>query len=157
MHADRPQMAPGYGIAKTEDGLLPWSYVEEQMAQGHNYWIGTCCPDGRPHAMPVWGVWLNGSLYFGTDRGSRKARNLAANPAVVAHVESGNEAVIVEGKAREVTDAAEVKAMDESYQAKYGMRLSEAPGDSIFFAVQPKVIFAWSEKTFPKSATRWKL
>src|SRR5690349_13700670 len=144
MDRDRPGMPRGYGIATGEDGLLPWSYVEERMTQSHNYWISTVCPDGRPHAMPVWGVWVNGRLYFGTDRESRKARNLAANPAVVAHVESGDETVIVEGTAREVVDAAEVEAMDESYQAKYGMKLGDAPGDSVLLAVEPKVVFGWT-------------
>jgi hypothetical protein len=155
MQPDRPHM-PGYRIVEGQDGLLPWSYVEERMSASRNYWIGTTCPDGRPHAMPVWGVWLNGRLYFSTGRGSRKARNLAANRAIVAHVESGDETVIVEGVAREVSDPAEVKALDPPYHAKYGMKLSEIPDDSVFLAVEPKVVFAWTEKSFPNNATRWR-
>lgn len=54
--------------------------------------------------MPVWGIWLGGAVYFGTDRRSRKAKNLAANPSLVIHLESGDDAVILEGAAEEVDD-----------------------------------------------------
>ena len=30
------------------------------------YWLATTRPDGRPHAMPVWGVLLGEVLWFGT-------------------------------------------------------------------------------------------
>jgi nitroimidazol reductase NimA-like FMN-containing flavoprotein (pyridoxamine 5'-phosphate oxidase superfamily) len=156
MTPDRPQMPPGYQIAKSAEGMLAWEEVEERLTKSRNYWISTTRPDGRPHVMPVWGVWLNGTFCFGTDRGSRKARNLAANPAAVVHLESGNEAVIVEGVAKELT-ATELKAVDEAYHAKYSMKVSDAPGDGIYYAIHPQVIFAWREKDFPQSATRWTL
>ena len=35
--------------------------------------------DARPHVMPVWGVWMDEALWFGSSRGSRKARNLVTN------------------------------------------------------------------------------
>lgn len=52
----------------------------------------------------MWGVWLDGVLYFGTGAGSVKARNLAANPALVVHLESGDKAVIMEGEAQWLTN-----------------------------------------------------
>src|SRR4051794_40830493 len=94
---ERPGMPEGYGISRESDGLLPWSWAEERLEASHNYWIVTASPDGRPHAMPVWGVWTGGALYFATSRASRKGRNLAANPRLVVHLESGDEAVILEG------------------------------------------------------------
>lgn len=50
----RPTMK-NYGIHETEEGLLDWSWVSEQLTQSQNYWIATTRPDGRPHAAPVWG------------------------------------------------------------------------------------------------------
>ena len=41
-----------------------------------SYWIATTRPDGRPHAAPVWGVWLDDALWFGTM--GQKVRNLDA-------------------------------------------------------------------------------
>src|SRR5712692_1387743 len=101
--ASRPMMPGSYGMAEATggSGLLPWGPAEARLGAAHNYWLSTTRPDGRPHAMPVWGVWRDGVLYVGTDRGSRKARNLAANPACVVHLESGDDVVILEGVAEE--------------------------------------------------------
>jgi nitroimidazol reductase NimA-like FMN-containing flavoprotein (pyridoxamine 5'-phosphate oxidase superfamily) len=156
MQAERPNMPAGYGISRSAEGLLPWSYAESRLIESHSYWISTTRPDGRPHVMPVWGVWMDGALYFGTDRGSRKSRNLEANPAVVAHVESADEAVIVEGVARAEAGREALKRLDAAYLAKYKMRLTEAPGELAVWAIVPRVVFAMREKDFPQSATRWR-
>ena len=96
----RPFIAKSYGIAAGDAGLMDWSWVDAQMANSRNYWIGSTRPDGRPHVSPVWGVWLGGALYFGGDVQARRSRNLAANPQVVAHLESGDEVVMIEGGGR---------------------------------------------------------
>ena len=66
--ASRPVMPKGYGIRKGNTGLFAWSHVEGRMSAARNYWVCTTTPDGRPHAMPVWGVWIERTLCFGTDR-----------------------------------------------------------------------------------------
>jgi hypothetical protein len=78
--ASRPRFAPGYGISDDAEGMLPWSWAVERLTAGRNYWVATTSPDGRPHAMPVWGVWLDDGLWFGTSGRSRKGRNLARDP-----------------------------------------------------------------------------
>jgi pyridoxamine 5'-phosphate oxidase-like protein len=93
-----------YGITHAAEGMLPWSFASERLERSHNYWICTTRPDGRPHAMPVWGVWVEGALYFSTAPSSVKARNLGRNPALVVHLESGDECVILEGVAEQVLD-----------------------------------------------------
>lgn len=155
MKTGRPRMPTGYGISKSEEGLLPWSFVESRMTESRSYWISTTRPDGRPHVMPVWGVWLDSVLYFGTDRASRKSRNLSGNPAVVVHLESADEAVIVEGVASAGVDPEQLRRLDDAYLAKYKMRLTDAPGHLAVWAVTPRVVFALREKDFPQTATRW--
>jgi nitroimidazol reductase NimA-like FMN-containing flavoprotein (pyridoxamine 5'-phosphate oxidase superfamily) len=151
----RPVMPKGYSIRKDKQGLLPWSSVAAKLVAAHNYWVASTRPDGRPHVMPVWGIWMDGAIFFGTDRGSRKGRNIAVNPSVTVHLESGDDVVIIEGNAREVRDAAKRAAIDVAFLKKYGMRLSDAPGDTFVVAIQPVTVFAWREKDFPESATRW--
>lgn len=154
--ASRPKMPVGYGMPKGSKGQLNWNDVFKKLEKSHNYWIGTTRADGRPHAMPVWGLWLDGVFYFSSDGSSRKAKNIAAMPYAVLHLESGDDAVIIEGSARRLTNDALFKKVDLAYKKKYGMGLSGIPGDVGVFAVQPKVAFAWREKDFPKSATRWR-
>ena len=152
----RPKMPDGYGISKSSQGLMAWEDVEQQLKRAKNYWVGTTKPDGRPHAMPVWGLWLERVFYFSSDGSSRKARNIAANPWAVVHLESGDDAVIVEGTAQRVTDKALFAKIDADYKKKYRMGLSGIPGDVGVFAVRPRIVFAWRERDFPKSATRWR-
>ena len=59
----------------------------ERFQKSHNYWVMTVRPDGRPHAMPVWGIWLDGRYFFSTARTSRKASNLAENANCVVCTE----------------------------------------------------------------------
>jgi hypothetical protein len=72
------------------------------------------------------------------------------------HLESGDDAVILECAAREITDAAEIAAIDAAYKKKYKTKLTEAPGTPYIVAMKPRVAFAWQERDFPVSATRWK-
>jgi len=152
----RPDFPEGYRIRSDEKGLVAWKDVVAKLEKAKNYWICSTRPDGRPHAMPVWGAWANGVVCFGTDRTSRKARNLVANPAVSVHLDSGDDVVIIEGRVREITDKREMSAADAAYAKKYKMKLSDAPGDSCFFAVVPRVVFAWHERNFADSPTRWR-
>lgn len=149
----RPYM-PGYGIVPENEGagLLPWSFVEERMTAARNYWIASTRPDGRPHTAPVWGLWHAGSFYFSTGQGSRKGQNLDANPAVSVHLESGDEVVILEGEVAEFDEKEELKALDKAYRKKYGL---EMQGPGVIYKLDLRTAFAWREKDFPQSATRW--
>ena len=155
--ADRPHM-PGYGIPENKKGLLDWSHVTERMTVAQNYWICTVSPDARPHATPVWGLWLDDKLYFGGGATTKRSRNLAENRAVTVHLESGSDVIILQGEAVPLTNPDKeltVRLADLSAE-KYGYRPKpedyEAPGTFVF---APKVVLAWKE--FPKDATRWRL
>lgn len=152
----RPHM-PAYGINTGADGMLDWTWADEQLNQARNYWICTSGADGLPHAAPVWGVWLEGTLYFGCARSSRKARNIQAQPEIVAHLESGDDVVILEGRAAVCADAAILTRMIALYNAKYpGTDLDPASDpDTVYIAFAPRIAFGWLERDFPKTATRW--
>jgi hypothetical protein len=143
-----------FGI-KPRKQYLPWSHAEERLARSRNYWICTARPDGRPHSTPVWGLWLDHALYFGTARSSCKARNLGHNGAVSIHLESGDDVIILEGRALEVSDDLVFKKLDRASRTKYNMPLLIIPGESIIYRVQPRVVLAWLEKDLPGTATRW--
>ena len=56
--ASRPFL-PGYGVLPSDEGsgLLPWEWAEERLTASEHYWCATVRPDGRPHLMPIWGLW----------------------------------------------------------------------------------------------------
>jgi len=156
--AGRPAMPKEYGLKgpRSGSGLMPWKRVTVQLAKSHNYWIGTSRPDGRPHAVPVWGLWLDETFLFSTGRSSQKARNLARNPALVVHLESGDDAVILEGVAEEVADPAWLARFADAYDAKYHFRVDTHDPKNVIYAVRVRTAFAWREADFPSGATRWR-
>ncbi len=151
----RPRMPRSYGLPTALEGTRAWRDVSERLTQSRNYWIGTTRPDGRPHVMPVWGVWLDETFYFSTDRNSQKGRNLAANPGLVVHLESGDDAVVLEGVAEEVSDLAIFSRCADTYEAKYQWRLKPDKPGVVVYALRPRVAFAWLERSFTQSASRW--
>lgn len=152
--AERPNI-PEYGIPESRNGLLPWTWAEQRLKKSHNYWLITTYPDGRPHAMPVWGIWVDGAFYFSTGRDSRKARNLAKNPNCIVCNERSHEAVIVHGRAEEVGDAERIQELGKPYYRKYKPWKLD-PEMGAIYTLKPSFALGMYEKKFQSAATRWK-
>jgi hypothetical protein len=155
--ASRPHIPADYGVPRDTKGLLPWSHVTERMAHAMHYWICTIGPDGCPHAIPVDGLWLDDLLYFGGSPLSRHNRNLAANPAVCVHLESGTDVLMLQGTADLYRpDRAGAIRLAEASAKKYGyapkLEDDEVVGVHVF---HPRVVFAWTQQL--ADATRWQL
>ena len=155
--ATAPRIPPGYGTPRDGSGgeLLPWERAIERLVAARNYWICSTRADGRPHAMPVWGLWLDDALWFSTGRDSLKARNLARDPSIVVHLESGDDTVILEGRAEEERDGGRLERFADAYDAKYAFRPDPADTASPVFVVRPRVALTWEERDYPHTATRW--
>lgn len=130
-------------------GHLPWDAFDQRLRVGRSAIISTTRPDGRPHAMPVWYAWTGDRLYFITARGTQKARNLVGQPWVVAHAGNGDDVLMVEGPARQVTDPEELTRVDAAYREKYvdpvsGARASifDNPADDLY-RLDPERAVTW--------------
>jgi pyridoxine/pyridoxamine 5'-phosphate oxidase len=152
--ASRPNL-PGYGIvAENEgEGLLPWSWARERLASARNYFLATTSPEGRPHLMVVWGLFLDDQFLFSTSRESRKGRNLAQNPRCSVAPDGAEEAVLLEGVASDLADPSLRERWVREYKSKYDIDVS-GMSEGVF-VVRPERVFGQIEKTFTKSATRW--
>ena len=152
---------PGYGIvdANSGKGLLPWDWAVERLTRSRNYWVSTTWPDGRPHCVPVWGVWLDDAFYFSSGERSRKARNLAANPRIVICPENGDEAISLEGVAETVSDEGTIARFVEAYNPKYDWHatVDEVKKMGLVFVVHPRKVLAFNDAPgeFQTTATRW--
>jgi len=147
----------GYGLgdAPADGTVLPWATVVDWLTWSRSYWITTTRADGRPHAMPVWGLWLAGTLWFSTDPESLKGRNLASRPDAVVHLESGDEVCIFEGRVRRVPASELPASFVDDYDAKYDTRLDLDNPDFGFYVLEPTVALTWREQDYPVSTTRW--
>src|SRR5262245_37389231 len=147
--AERPvSPPPSYGVPSEGGEFMPWSFVTGQLARAHNYWVVTVGRGEKPHSAPVWGVFVADDLFFETSPMTRKARNLARNPATVVHAESADEVVIVEGEARPFTPPRETGArIARAFAEKYdGYQPDPAEwADGALYRVEPSVVFAWRD------------
>ena len=156
---DRPNIPYGLKGPKEGAGLLPWSRVSERMRGSYIYWVSTTRKDGRPHSIPVWGIWLDETLYF--SNGALTARNLTRDPRVSVNLESGEDVVIIEGVVEIASAKPLIRRINRAYNEKYLWEGSQ----EVWFALRPRVAFAWlcpsaglvgTESVYGGSATRWR-
>lgn len=159
--AGRPELPEGYGLPDSVEGLLEWSQVEARLREARHYWLGSVRPDGRPHAVPRWGVWLDGRFWYDGAPTTRHTRNVEANPAVTLTLESGTEVVIVEGESHATwaepdglgprLSQAFAKYADDGYSPGHDSWSGEDGGG--LRVITPHRVLAWFE--FPRDCTRF--
>ncbi|MDJ0768944.1 MAG: pyridoxamine 5'-phosphate oxidase family protein [Ilumatobacter sp.] len=162
--AQRPDMA-AYGVDTPDWEALPWSWARERL-DGRNYWLATASADGRPHSLPVWGVWSEEDhrFCFSCAPTARKARNLAANPQVVVAIDDTVECISIEGVASRLDpdgDADRIDTWIERYLTKYRPMAPDLGAPflrrNLVFEVTPERALAVIEREdeFAARATRW--
>lgn len=157
-----------YGVPADPAGALPWAWAEERLVGNGNYWVVTASAAARPHAMPVWGVWLPETerFWFSCSPNARKARNITGNPQCVVTVDDTVECISVEGRARLADATIDADAIDlavATYLAKYWDDPAVHPEMEAFLRghaiveVTPDRAFGIIEREdeFAQRATRW--
>ena len=112
-------------IASNGAPLIPWDRAREQFEEDarfdptmRTHWLATVRPDGRPHVMPVWAIWVNDAFYFTTGPTTRKGKNLVHHSQCVITVARSTPTgldLVVEGKARKVSEEAKLHQIAEVY------------------------------------------
>jgi Pyridoxamine 5'-phosphate oxidase len=155
----RPFM-PGYGVVPASEGsgLLPWSWAEDKLRTSHDYWLGSAWPDGRPHLMPVWGIWADGAFWFSSGSDSRKAHNLAGDPRCTVAIDDALDPVVLEGVA-EVRAAEQDRLrflahLNAKYAVEYGLDFLDGV-TALCLRVRPVTAFGLLQADFTGSPTRW--
>lgn len=141
-----------YGRAEV---ALEWDAVRARLVAAGHYWLVTVRPDGRPHVVPVDGLWLDDACFFGGSAETVKHRNLAHDPRAALHLEDAASAVIVEGNCeRLVPDADLAAGLARASKEKFGY----APEPSSYasngvWCLRPARVLSWQQ--FPRDATRF--
>ncbi len=111
-------LADLYGVP-----MLDWARIETRLDQGlsqapetggpnrHTCWLATVNRDGSPHVTGIGALWADGTFWFETGAGTRKARNIARDPRCSVSVAALEFDLVVEGEAAVVTDPSTVAAM----------------------------------------------
>ena len=151
---------------------LPWSRARDLLAtqtpkEDLTFFVGTVRPDGRPHAAGVGAIWVDDTLYFVSGPGTRRARNLAANPACSVSVRLRGLDLTMEGEAHRIADLATLERvaavyreggwpatiMDEGFTASFmAPSAGPAPWHLYRLTLHRAIGVATAE---PHGATRW--
>ena len=79
------------------------AHTGDRLATEPVIWLGTTCPDARPHHVPVWFCWHDPEILIFSMSATQKVRNLRRNPQVALTLDSaagGQDIVLAEGQAR---------------------------------------------------------
>ena len=160
---DRPDVPDGYSLPDADEVLLEWSTVEERLRSSLHYWMATTRPQGAPHVVPRWGVWLDDKFWYDGSPATRHVQNLSGNTACVLHLEDGKEAVMVEGHSEMAAPPGHVfgarlsEAMCSKY-AEYGYEPGpdswEGADSGGLRVMTPEKAMAWFD--FPTDMTRFR-
>lgn len=147
----RPSFPPGY--LEKPAAFVKWGYVAERLAEAKNYWLCSVRTNGRPHVIPRWGVFVDGKIYYDGSPKTRHARNLAGNSNVAVHLESGDEAIILEGIVRPAgrPEHELAQKIAKSYRAKYAQHgytpKSDQWDEGGLYEFTPRQCIAWTQFT----------
>jgi hypothetical protein len=130
--------------------------------------LTTIRPDGRPHLAGVGAVWDDGRVYFVSGAGTRKSRNLAANPSCAISFPLQGIDLVVEGRAQRVTDDATLQRLAGRYaEGGWPARVedgaftydysapSAGPPPWDLWVLQPETVFGVLADE-PGGASRWR-
>lgn len=122
----------------------------------HDSWLSTVRVDGRPHVVPLDGVWLDDVWYYGGSERSVHRRTALAHPAATMHLPDPWRVVIVEGEVRLTHPtsslASRLAEASNTKYADYGMH-NDASSYAEVLALHPRRVLAWL--SFPTDATRF--
>ena len=141
-----------YGRAEV---ALTWEAVRARLVAARHFWLVTVRPDGRPHVVPVDGIWLVDACFFGGSARTVKHRNLTHDPRAALHLEDAASAVIVEGACEWLfPDAAVADGLARASREKYGYAPEPASySSSGVWCLRPARVLSWQQ--FPRDATRF--
>ena len=143
----RPTFPPGYVDKPTS--FLTWDWVATQLTESKNYWLCSV----RPHVVPRWAVFVEGKIYYDGSPETRHARNIESNPNITVNLESGTQAIMLEGTSvpAEKPSRELGRKLSQEYKKKY-KDFGYAPEPNSWdagglFVFTPRQCIAWTSFT----------
>jgi nitroimidazol reductase NimA-like FMN-containing flavoprotein (pyridoxamine 5'-phosphate oxidase superfamily) len=155
-------------FSEPEAGPTPWSDVVRVLEEAELYWLTTVRADGRPHVTPLIAVVEDEVVHFCTGLREQKARNLEHHGDVA--LTTGNNTwaagldVVVEGKARRITNHNALQRLADAYEDKYGSVWHFDVGDGVFgegedaaavFRIEPAKVMAFAKDPHAQTTYRF--
>ena len=114
--------------------------IERRLQTEQNLWLATVRPNGTPHLVPIWFVWVSGKIYLCTEADSVKVHNLRQNPHVSIALEDGTQPIMIEGLAQPIGTAPQ--PVSEAFKKKYDWDITSDDTYTQVIEIEPTKIRA---------------
>jgi hypothetical protein len=156
--AERPTTPDkDYGVPAVGGKFVSWDHVIERLQAASAYWLATVTAKACPHAVPVWGVFVQDDLYLEIGSpATTKSRNLKRSAEIQVHLGDVDDVVIVRGSAEPVVPGPTLGGAIAAAMA--GKYTDYKPGPDAWdegglARVIPRTVLAWHDMP---TATRWR-
>ena len=124
--------------------------------------VATADGGGRPHVVPLWFVWVEGTMFVNTTRGNRSVRNAASNPLGAATVDAGEgydelRGVVLRGRLEDADHDPRLPQVLQAFSSKYfGGNPPHFVGwrNRFFLKLEPDDITSWDFRKIPEARAR---
>lgn len=150
-------------MAKLDLSLSP-DELESFLAAQRTIRLATATFLGRPHVIPLWFVWVDGTLFMNSTRGNLTIRNLERNPVATGSIDDGDtyeelRGVLVQGEVEWADDDHRLDTVKGAWSRKY-MAGGPVPydrwKDRVWFRLIPNRITSWDFRKIPEAKARMK-
>lgn len=123
-----------------------WRSLSSRLSREPTIWLATVRPDGRPHLVPVWFVWLDDKIYVATGSETRKFANMRHNQRVALALPDPDQVIIIEGEAH-IPDYRVADELADNFYNKYewDFRYDDSATWRLI-EVTPQRILAWGDE-----------
>ena len=136
--------------------------LERYLGEQRTIRIATVSEDWAPHVVPLWFVWVDGSVYLNSTLGNVTVENMLRGGTVAGVVDDGVSydelrGVVVRGRVDLVEDGDVVDAADRSWSQKYFAGSPTPYGrwrDRVWLRLRPEEVTSWDFRKIPEARAR---
>jgi PPOX class probable F420-dependent enzyme len=150
-------------MAKLDLSLTP-DELNRFLTDQRTIRLATSTPDGQPHVVPLWYVWVDHTVFLNTTLGNVTVRNLQRNPAAAGSVDDGDtydhlRGVLVRGRVERADDDPRLDTVMHRWSEKY-MGGNPLPygrwKNRAWFRLVPVDITSWDFQKIPEARAKAK-
>lgn len=150
-------------MAKLDLSLAP-EELERFLAEQRTVRLATASPDGRPHVVPLWFVWVDGAMFMNSTLGNVTIRNIQHNPIATGSVDDGFgydelRGVLVQGRVEWAEQDPRLETVMHRWSEKY-MGGNPLPysrwKERVWLRLVPRQVTSWDFRKIPSAKAKAK-
>jgi nitroimidazol reductase NimA-like FMN-containing flavoprotein (pyridoxamine 5'-phosphate oxidase superfamily) len=148
-------------MAKLDLSLTP-EELDRFLTEQRTVRLATATAGGRPHVVPLWFVWMDGTLFMNSTLSNVTVRNLEANPVATGSIDDGEvyeklRGALVQGAVERADDDPRLETVMHRWSEKY-MGGNPVPygrwKDRVWLRLVPREITSWDFRKIPEAKAR---